>query len=128
MPRLVDCPERFKDSEFVILDKSLSDGQVKSLASTLASEKGAFQQLYLSNNHLSGKMLAYLLRNLEPAVKDQVRSLILSDNNEFTEESLTVLLEDYMVKKGPSSLLELRLVDVKVSDQKIIFNLLTNLL
>lgn len=64
MPRLVDCPERFKDSEFVILDKSLSDGQVKSLASTLASEEGAFSQLFLSNNNLSGKMLAYLLRNL----------------------------------------------------------------
>ena len=73
-------------------------------------------------------MLAYLLRNLQPAVKEQVRSLILSDNNEFTEESLTVLLEDYLVKKGPTSLLELRLVDVKVSDQKSIFNLLTNVL
>ena len=39
-----------------------------------------------------------------------------------------MLVEEYLTKWGPSSLLELRLVDVKVSDQKTIFNLLTAIL
>ena len=121
---MVACPEGIIDSNFVIIDKSILDGQSTSIGNAFKDLDFIVSQLYLSNNKLRGSQFATLLRSLSEDQRHDLKSIVYGGRNELNKDAYEALRDLYLCKRGPSTLLELKLIDAKIGDPGVLHAML----
>ena len=97
-----------------LVSYKLNDGLVKAIAQSINLTQDKIQTIHLSNNLLRDEQVHYLFSELSQDKKNKIRSIVITDQNEFGLKTSEVLNRDYLSKHPPYQLDELRIVNCKV--------------
>ena len=84
VPGIIDGPERHH-KKLIVIDKTLTQAQVKAITDTLKGGEHEIQQIYFCANQLKGKWTAQMLEQLTPGQMKTLTSFIYVHGNEFCD-------------------------------------------
>lgn len=122
MSNMIIVPEMKEENKYVLIDVNLTEEQAMSLGNSYSEFSSNIWQIYLINNHISGKAIGNFFRKLTPFQKKSLKSVIYGGKNELTEEVL-----DFINKELTSSLTELRLLGAHLNAPQLMPKFLTSL-
>jgi Leucine-rich repeat (LRR) protein len=100
------------------------DEQIVSLGNVFKEIDKPISMIYLSNNQMKGPQFATLLQCLSAK---PIKSIIYGNKNEFNKECFDKIKDIYLSRAEPYNLEELKLIDVKIRDKGVLFDMLNHM-